>query len=74
MSVDLPMPAQATTVTRFACGSAQAASRNARSSSRPETSLPVTGNRALEILFGPRGGGGLRVPVAEVAEGLFCKS
>src|ERR1700746_2899306 len=39
-------------VTILTCCFAQASSRKARSSSRPKTSLPVTGNLATEILFG----------------------
>jgi hypothetical protein len=37
----------------FTCWFAHALSRKAISSSRPNTSLPVTGNRAAEIFSGP---------------------
>src|SRR6201990_1424702 len=50
--VDFPTPAQATMVTTLTCWFAHASSRKAISSSRPKTSLPVTGNLAIEILFG----------------------
>jgi hypothetical protein len=40
---------------------AQARSRKAISSSRPKTSLPVTGNPATEIFLGPSLAGGRRV-------------
>ena len=43
------------------------------SSSRPKTSLPVIGNLATEIFFGPSLAGGLRVPTRELAWGVFCK-
>ena len=43
MSVDFPTPAQATTVTTLTFLFAQARSKKATSSSRPKTSLPVTG-------------------------------
>src|SRR6202022_485662 len=38
--------------TTFTSWFAHASSRKAMSSSRPKTSLPVTGNLAIEILFG----------------------
>jgi hypothetical protein len=53
MSVDFPTPAQATIVTTFTSLFAQARSRKAISSSRPNRSFPVTGNLANEILSGP---------------------
>src|SRR5208337_4038409 len=71
-SVDFPTPAQATIVTTFTCWFAHASSRNAISSSRPKTSLPVIGNLAREIFFGPSFSGGLRVPRRETAEGVVC--
>src|SRR3954453_17045689 len=52
MSVDFPTPAQAMIETTFTSWFAHAASRKAISSSRPKTSLPVTGNLATEIFFG----------------------
>jgi len=36
-------------------------------------SLPVTGNLANEIFFGPSLAGGLRVPIREAVEGVFCR-
>ena len=50
---------------------AHARSRKAISSSRPKTSLPVTGNLATEIFFGASLAGGLRVPTREAVEGVF---
>jgi hypothetical protein len=41
------------------------------SSSRPKTSLPVTGNLATEIFFGAGLVGGLQVPTPEGVEGVF---
>jgi hypothetical protein len=43
------------------------------SSSRPKTSLPVTGNLATEIFLGPSLAGGLRVSAREAAGGILCK-
>ena len=40
-------------------------------SSRPKTSLPVTGNLAIDILSGASFAGGLRVPTREAVEGAF---
>src|SRR6476659_3328084 len=51
-SVDFPTPAQAMIETTFTSWFAHASSRKAISSSRPKTSLPVTGNLATEIFFG----------------------
>ena len=42
------------------------------SSVRPKTSLPVTGNLATEIFFGPALAERLRVPTREAVEGVFC--
>src|SRR6478609_10332548 len=50
-SVDFPTPAHAMIETTFTSWFAHAASRKTISSSRPKTSLPVTGNLAIEILF-----------------------
>src|SRR3984893_17998262 len=50
--VDFPTPAHAMIETILTSWFAHASSRNAISSSRPNTSLPVTGNLAIEILFG----------------------
>src|ERR1700726_2710891 len=69
-SVDFPTPAQATIVTTFTRGFAHARSRKAISSSRPKTSLPVTGNLATEIFFGPSLAGDLRDLGRETA-GVF---
>src|ERR1700738_1885607 len=52
MSVDFPTPAHAMIETTFKSWFAHASSRKAVSSSRPKTSLPVTGNLAIEIFFG----------------------
>src|SRR6266404_2751013 len=52
MSVDFPTPAHAMIETTFTSWFAHASSRKAISSSRPKTSPPVTGNLAIEILFG----------------------
>jgi hypothetical protein len=41
-------------------------------SSRPNRSLPVTGNLANEIFFGASLAGGLRVATCEVV-GVFCR-
>ena len=41
--------------------------------SRPKTSLPVTGNLAMEIFFGASLAGGLRVPTREAVDGVFCR-
>src|SRR4029077_11658632 len=68
-SVDFPTPAQATIVTTFTCWFAQTSSRKAISSSRPKTSLPVTGNPATEIFFGPSLVDDLRDPRRETAGG-----
>src|SRR5271157_3820876 len=68
-SVDFPTPAQATIVTTFTFSFAHASFRKAISSSRPKTSLPVTGNRATEIFFGASLAGGLRVPTRENGRG-----
>ena len=70
MSVDFPTPAQAMIVTTFICWFAHAASKKATSSSRPKTSLPVTGNLATEIFFGPGFEGGLRVRAGAAAGGI----
>ena len=43
------------------------------SSSRPKTSLPVMGNLATEIFFGPNLACGFRVPTREVRGGICCK-
>jgi len=43
------------------------------SSSRPKTSLPVMGNLATEIFFGPSLVGRLRVSTREAVEGVFCR-
>src|SRR5271166_50067 len=64
-SVDFPTPAQATMVTTFTRSLAQASSRKAISSSRPKTSLPVTGNLATEIFFGPGLAGDFRAGARE---------
>jgi hypothetical protein len=45
----------------------------ASSSSRPKTSLPVTGNLAMEIFLGLGLFGGLRVPTREAVGGPFSK-
>jgi amidophosphoribosyltransferase len=50
-----------------------ARSRKAMSSSRPKTSLPVTGNLATEIFSGPSFACGLRVMAREVLEGFLCR-
>jgi hypothetical protein len=50
MSVDFPTPAQATIVATLTSLFAHAPSRKAISSSRPKTSLPVTGNLAMDRL------------------------
>jgi hypothetical protein len=42
-------------------------------SSRPKTSLPVTGNLAMEIFLGLVLSGGLRVPTREAVDGPFSK-
>ena len=52
---------------------AEVETRKAMSSSRPKTSLPVMGSLAIEILFGPGLGGGLRVPTREAVAGTLCK-
>src|SRR5215469_15631044 len=49
---DFPTPAHAMIETTFTSWFAHASSRKAISSSRPKTSLPVTGNLATEIFFG----------------------
>src|SRR6201993_1109326 len=72
-SVDFPTPAQATMVTTLTLLLAHASSRKAISSSRPKTSLPVTGNLATEIFFGPSLTGGLRALAPEAVEGVFCR-
>ena len=69
MSVDFPTPAQATIVTTLTSLFAHASSRYAISSSRPKSSLPVTGNLATEIFFGPCLPNCLRVLACEVREG-----
>src|SRR5260221_6364993 len=61
-------------VTTFIRWFAQAASRKARSSSRPKTSLPVMGNLATEVFLGPSLAGGVRVPAREAAGGILFKS
>ena len=43
------------------------------SSSRPKTSLPVTGNLATEIFFGTTLAGSSRVPTHEAVKGVFCR-
>jgi hypothetical protein len=58
-SMDFPTPAQAMIVTTLTFLFAHARSRKAISSSRPKTSLPVTGNLATEIFFGASLAGGL---------------
>jgi hypothetical protein len=35
--------------------------------------LPVTGNLATEIFFGPSFAGGLRIPAREAVDGVFCR-
>ena len=50
-----------------------AQSRKTISSSRPKTSLPVTGNLAIEIFLGASLVGGLRGPTSETAGGVSCK-
>jgi hypothetical protein len=72
-SVDFPTPAQATTVTTLTFLFAQARSRKAISSSRPKTSLPVTGNLAREIFSGPGLVEGLRIATREGVEAVFCR-
>src|SRR6516165_4256413 len=47
--------------------------QEAMSSSRPKTSLPVTGSLAMEIFFGPDLAGGFRVPIREALKGVFFK-
>lgn len=42
-------------------------------SSRPKTSLPVVGNLAIEIFFGPNLAGGLRIRRQGSAGGVFWK-
>ena len=71
--VDFPTPPQATIVTTLTCWFAHARSRKLMSSSRPKTSLPVTGNLAMEIFFGPDLAGGFRVPTREAGGGMCCK-
>src|SRR5215472_1206404 len=73
-SVDFPTPAQAMIVTTFICWFAHAASRKAMSSSRPKTSLPVTGSLAIEIFFGPGLDGGLRVRAGEAVGDIFTQA
>src|SRR5215471_6453504 len=73
MSVDFPTPPQATIVATLTFLLAQARSRKAISSSRPKTSLPVTGNLATEILSGPGLVEGLRVPTPAAVEPDFCR-
>src|SRR6516165_4029519 len=68
----LPTPAQATIVTTLTSLFAHARSRKAISSSRPKTSLPVTGSLAIEIFFGASLVGGLRIPTRGGVEGVFC--
>jgi hypothetical protein len=63
-----PTPAQATIVTTFTCWFDHASFRKATSSSRPNTSLPVTGNLATETFFGPGLDFGLRAEAHESAE------
>jgi hypothetical protein len=48
-------------------------SRKAISSSRPKTSLPVTGNLATETFSGPSLADGSRVTARESAGRIFCK-
>ena len=60
-------------VTTLTSWFAQARSRKAISSSRPKTSLPVTGSLAIEIFFGPGFEGDLRVRAGEAAGGTLCK-
>src|SRR5262249_35756925 len=71
--VDFPTPAQATMVTTLTFFFAHARSRKVISSSRPKISLPVTGNLANEILSGASRAGGLRVPIREATERIFCR-
>src|SRR4029077_13579928 len=73
-SVDFPTPAQATMVTTLTSLFAHARSRKAISSSRPKTSLPVTGNLATEIFFGASLAGGLRVPTRESDRGHLLQA
>ena len=64
---------QATIVTTFRCGFDHASFRKATSSSRPKTSLPVTGNLDTEIFWGPNLAGGLRVTAYGLAFSIFWK-
>jgi hypothetical protein len=71
--VDFPTPAHPTMLTTFTFWFAKAASRKAISSSRPKTSLPVIGNLATEIFFGPSLAGDRRIAVCDSATVVFRK-